>query len=71
MMRLATLVLCGTVLAACSDSGRAGNFPLGWTATSTRPATSQKRLEEHSTPKADRPQKKEEKGPEPASLAEE
>jgi hypothetical protein len=70
MMRLVTLAFCGSVLAACSDSGRAGNFPLGSTATSTRSATSQKRLEEHSTPKADRPQKNE-KGPEPASLAEE
>ena len=49
---------------------RAGNFPLRSTATSARSATSQKRLEEHSTPKADRPQKNE-KDPEPASLAEE
>ena len=40
MMRLVMLVLFGTVLAACSDSGRAGNFPLGWTATSARPCGS-------------------------------
>src|SRR5262245_29554402 len=53
MIRLLALVLCASALAACSGSGRAGNFPFGWSSAPPRSGTPQDRSEGRSGIKTD------------------